>query len=134
MVGFAGETEEEFKQSLKFVKSIGFARAHIFPYSRRSGTLADGFPGQLSGAVKSIRAKQMSIVAKQSEREYILSQKGKEKPVLFEAPEDGFSVGYTEDYIRIKVRTEKSLTGQILPVKLTEPFDDYCIGEIIGDF
>ncbi len=134
MVGFAGETEDEFNESLDFVKSIGFARAHIFPYSRRSGTLADGFPNQQTNAVKSHRAKRMSDVVKESERNYIVSQIGKEKPVLFEAPEKGYAVGYTEDYIRVKIKTERNLTRQILPVKLTEPFDDFCIGEITRDF
>lgn len=134
MVGFAGETEEEFKQSLDFVKSIGFARAHVFPYSRRSGTLADGFPNQLSNTVKSIRAKQMSDLVKKSEQDYISAQKGKEKPVLFEAPEEGFAVGYTDDYIRVKVKTDKNLSKQIYTVKLTESFNNYSIGKIIEDF
>ncbi|MBR3300724.1 MAG: tRNA (N(6)-L-threonylcarbamoyladenosine(37)-C(2))-methylthiotransferase MtaB [Clostridia bacterium] len=134
MVGFSGETDKDFNDSLEFVKKIGFARAHIFPYSRRSGTLADSFGDHILSAVKSQRAKEMSAVVKAGERNYIASLIGKEKPVLFETPEGEFAVGYTEDYIRVKVKTNKNLIGQICPVKLVEGYDDYCIGKLIKDF
>ena len=134
MVGFPGESVEEFNQSLDFVKSINFARAHIFPYSRRAGTLADSFGNQIENAVKNSRAKQMATVTNFSERLFIEKFVGKEKPVLFETPENDYAAGYTENYIRVKVKTDKKLIGKILTVKITEALNDYCLGEIIEDF
>ncbi|MBO4468662.1 MAG: tRNA (N(6)-L-threonylcarbamoyladenosine(37)-C(2))-methylthiotransferase MtaB [Clostridia bacterium] len=131
MVGFSGETVEEFEKSLEFVKKIGFARVHIFPYSRRSGTLADTFTDHVPNAEKARRAKLMSDIAKTGEREYIKNLMGKEKPVLFETPEGEFAVGYTEDYIRVKVKTDKDLIGKIMTVRITDTFDDYCTATVI---
>lgn len=131
MVGFAGETEEEFNQSLAFSKKIGFARAHIFAYSRRSGTVAAGLKNQVSNADKQSRAHQMAEVTKQTEREFLNSQIGNVYPVLFETQENGCAEGYTPNYTRVVVRTEKILTGQILNVLIKTVKDDYCIGELV---
>ncbi len=129
MVGFAGETEEEFTKSLDFVKEIGFARTHIFPYSRRSGTVAAGLSSQLTTAIKTERAKKMADISKLSEKKFIKSELNKIKPVLFETPEEDFAIGYTENYIRVKVKTDCKNIGNIKNVLITECFDDYCIGK-----
>lgn len=131
MVGFAGETEEEFEKSLNFAKKIGFARAHIFAYSRRSGTVAAGLKNQVNNSDKQARAHLMAEVTKQTETEFLNSQIGNTYPVLFEAQENGLAEGYTPNYTRVIVNTKKVLTGQILDVLIKSVNDDYCIGEVI---
>ncbi len=130
MVGFAGETEEEFSQSLAFAKEIGFAKAHIFCYSRRKGTRADTFPHQVENAVKTKRSRILAAVCDESEKNFLLSQVGKVFPVLFETEEDGFILGYTPNYTRVKIPKEAGLCGKIAEVLLTEVIDDYCIGKL----
>ena len=131
MVGFAGETEDEFNNSLDFAKKIGFARAHIFAYSRRSGTVAAGLQAHVSNAEKQARAHIMSHATKQTETEFLKSQIGNVYPVLFETQENAQAEGYTPNYTRVVVNTQTSLTGQISDVLIKSVKDDYCIGEII---
>jgi len=131
MVGFAGETQEEFNKSLDFAKKVGFARAHIFPYSRRSGTVAAALKTQVENFEKTRRAKLMAQATQKSEQEFLLSQIGKIYPVLFETMSDNYAVGYTENYVRVKVPSEKSYQGEILAVKLTQIDNDSIIGEFI---
>ena len=131
MVGFAGESDEEFNQSLAFAKKIGFSRAHIFAYSRRSGTVAAGLKNQVSNSEKQNRAHLMAQITKKTENEFLNSQIGNTYPVLFESQEKSAAEGYTPNYTRVIVNTEKVLTGQILNVLIKTVKDDYCIGEII---
>lgn len=135
MVGFPNETQEDFKQSLEFVKKIGFAKIHIFPYSRRSGTPADKMKNQLTRTEKQERVKQMAIVGNESQKEFLKSQVGKVVSVLFEREnEDDFHHGYTPNYTVVKVpreNNEKSLRKSILYVKIEGYKDDYCIGSIV---
>ncbi len=131
MVGFAGETEEEFEQSLAFAKKIVFARTHIFAYSRRSGTVAAGLKNQVSSTEKQLRAHRMAEITKQTETEFLKSQISNVYPVLFETQANGIAEGYTPNYTRIIVKTEKILTGQIFDVLIKNVEDDYCIGEIV---
>ncbi len=131
MVGFAGETDEEFEKSLKFAKKVGFARAHIFAYSRRAGTVADSMPNQISNAVKSERAKRMASVAKESETKFLNNQIGGVFPVLFETAKDGVIEGYTPNYTRVSVKSDVDLKGQIKNVRLIKATGDSAIGEII---
>ncbi len=131
MVGFSGETDEEFNESLEFVKSIGFARTHIFPYSVRPGTLAEKFGDRITNAEKTERARKMKEIADISEYAFLKKHIGFTLPVLFESPEYGFAVGYTENYIRIKVKSDTSFIGQIKNVKIVDSFLNYCIGEFV---
>lgn len=131
MVGFAGETDDEFNQSLNFAQKIGFARAHIFAYSRRSGTVAAGLKNQVSNTEKQLRSHQMAEITKQTEIEFLKSQIGNVYPVLFENQENGVAEGYTPNYTRVIIDTEKALTGQIYDVLIKSVQDDYCVGELI---
>ena len=131
MVGFAGETDDEFNQSLNFAQKIGFARAHIFAYSRRSGTVAAGLKNQVSNTEKQLRSHQMAEITKQTEIEFLKSQIGNVYPVLFENQQNGVAEGYTPNYTRVIIDTEKALTGQIYDVLIKSVQDDYCIGELI---
>lgn len=131
MVGFAGETEDEFKQSLDFAEKIGFARAHIFAYSRRSGTVAAGLKNQVSNSDKQTRARLMADITKKTETDFLKNQIGNTYPVLFETQNNSSAEGYTPNYTRVIIKTEKVLTGQIRDVLIKSVCDDYCIGELI---
>lgn len=131
MVGFADETEEEFSKSLAFAEKIGFARAHIFAYSRRSGTVAAGLKSQITNAEKQKRAALMADITKKTEIEFLNKQIGNTYPVLFETQENDIAEGYTPNYTRVVVKSGKILTGEIKNVLLQSVKDDYCIGEII---
>lgn len=131
MVGFAGETEEEFEKSLAFACEIGFAKAHIFAYSRRAGTVAYALLNQVSNAEKARRSRLMSETTLKTENEFLSSLVGKVFPVLFETAQDGFAEGYTANYSRVKVQSDKPHTGEILNVKIIKAEKDYCLGEFI---
>ncbi|MBR6502338.1 MAG: tRNA (N(6)-L-threonylcarbamoyladenosine(37)-C(2))-methylthiotransferase MtaB [Clostridia bacterium] len=131
MVGFAGETQEEFDKNLKFAQKIQFARAHIFAYSRRNGTVAAGLKAQVNNAEKQHRAHLMADATKQTEIEFLNTQVGNIYPVLFETQENGLWDGYTPNYTRVVVDTQKTLTGEIHNVLIKSVKDDYCIGELI---
>lgn len=130
MVGFAGETEEEFSQSLAFVKEIGFAKTHVFAYSRRRGTVAYGLPAQITRAEKAERSRRMIETALACEEEFLKGLVGKTEYVLFETAEKGFAEGYTPNYSRVWVKSDEPHTGEILPVKIISAEKECCIGEI----
>ena len=132
MVGFAGETEEDFNASLKFVKSIGFAKVHIFPYSRRKGTVADKAPNQIDPQIKEQRAKIMEQVCDETRREFLKEQVGLCESVLVERLRHGYLEGYTKNYTPVHINSEDtSLCGKIIDVKITKSFDDYCDAELV---
>ena len=131
MVGFAGETEEEFNESLAFAEKCQFARAHIFAYSRRSGTVAAALPDQVENAEKQRRARLMAEATRKNEAAFLKNLCGKTLSVLFETCVGGFFEGYTENYSRVCVKTDKNITGEILKVKITHSDDEKCFGEIV---
>lgn len=130
MVGFPGETEEEFKESLEFAKKVGFANSHIFAYSRRKGTVADKMPNQISNVDKALRSKQMAELTKKSEGQFLESQCERNARVLFETYQEGFVSGYTENYTYVKAKGEEDFCGKILDIKIISAKEDYVIGEI----
>lgn len=132
MVGFAGETEEEFEKSLAFAKKIGFSKTHVFAYSVRKGTRAASFGGQLSRKEKEMRSRRMIEVTDRTREEFYRNRIGKVYEVLFEhtVTEEG-TEGYTKNYIPVFVPSEEPLTGKILPVKITGISGDHCIGELL---
>ncbi len=120
MVGFAGETEEEFAESLAFLREIGFARSHVFAYSRRKGTVADGIPNQVSAEQKAKRASLMGAAAKECEEAFIKTQIGLTSTILFETYKEGVNEGYTENYTRVRLKSPENLSGQLLNLTLTQ--------------
>ena len=130
MVGFAGETKEEFEASVDFAKEIGFAKAHIFAYSRRKGTKADSYPNQIENAVKAKRSQIMISACNDCEKAFLEKQLGLVFPVLFETFDSEYCEGYTPNYTRVRVKADSSVCGNIKDVLLTEVKDDYCIGKI----
>ncbi|NLP26436.1 MAG: tRNA (N(6)-L-threonylcarbamoyladenosine(37)-C(2))-methylthiotransferase MtaB [Clostridiales bacterium] len=135
MVGFPNENEEDFEQSLAFVEKIGFSRIHVFPYSKREGTIAAKHPNQIPDNIKSFRAKKMSYIAEKSMQKFLHSQVGKVYPVLFEKENcTKFHQGYSPNYTLIKIQSkicEKSLRRMIFYVKILKCKNNYCLGDII---
>ena len=132
MVGFAGETEEEFEESVSFVKKIGFAKAHVFPYSQREGTAAAKRPDQIDNSKKSERSRRMIAAAGESRKRFLNDQTGRVEEVLFEQPsDDGLWQGYTKNYTPVKVRSDADLNGIIRQVRLRRVSGDYVLGELI---
>ncbi|MBE6733386.1 MAG: tRNA (N(6)-L-threonylcarbamoyladenosine(37)-C(2))-methylthiotransferase MtaB [Ruminococcaceae bacterium] len=131
MVGFAGETEEEFKESLAFVEKVGFAKSHIFSYSRREGTVAAALKNQVSKKEKLARSKQMIALTEKTEKEFLRSQLHTVSQVLFETEENGYFVGYTPNYTKVFLKSNKNISGEILPVNLKEIKNDGCLGIMV---
>lgn len=132
MTGFPGETDEEFARSLAFAEEIGFAKVHVFAYSRRPGTKANELPCQIENAVKEQRSRQMIAATQKTKLAFFESQLGQTAMVLFEHElEPGHSQGYTENYTPVWVDSSESLHGQLLPVKLTALLDEGCLGIVI---
>ena len=130
IVAFPGETEEEFRQSLDFIKKCGFADMHIFPYSRRPGTPAADMPGQLPNAVKEDRSRRAIAVAEQMSREYRESLIGTTQTALFEDREGEYFTGHTPNYIKVYAQGE-NLHNQIRQVTIREVFKDGVVGTIL---
>lgn len=132
MVGFAGETEEDFKSSMDFVRQTGFAKVHVFPYSRRKGTAADKAPNQVAPNIKEERAKRMGELVAKSRAEFLNTQTGRAEEVLIERLRHGCLEGYTKNYTPVHIFSDNdNLCGQIVNVKITKAEDDFCVGEII---
>jgi len=121
IVGFPGESDEEFGQSCSFCRQAGFANIHVFPYSRRPGTAAAGMSEQIRYEVKQKRNQRMLELSRSSQRRFCEQFLGQTMPVLWEketSPESGIYSGLTGNYIRVFVRGEKSLNNEIIPVRL----------------
>ncbi len=132
MVAFPGETEEEFESSLAFAKEIGFAKVHVFAYSRRPGTVADSMPGQLTNRCKEERSRRMIELTDKSKKAFFRCQEGRTEDVLFERECDkNVWEGYTMNYTPVRAVSTRPVGGEILPVKLLRAEEDWCMGEII---
>ena len=107
LCGFPGETDEEAAETLRFVEKAAFARIHVFPYSRRSGTLADRMPNQVPQAVKNRRAQELIALGNKLEASYAKELIGQDAEVLFEQPAgDGLCEGYTRTYVRVRAQAQ----------------------------
>ena len=103
IAGFPGETEEEHRETLAFMEKVGFSKVHIFPYSRRSGTKADGMSDQLTNAVKSERAKELIEKGRELEMKFLKTYIGSTVSVLIEENEGGKALGCTDTYAKVAV-------------------------------
>jgi threonylcarbamoyladenosine tRNA methylthiotransferase MtaB len=130
MVGFPGETDEEFEASYDFCRRLGFARIHVFSYSRRSGTEAAWLPHQVSDKVKRERSRRMLALAEESNRNFSRRFLGRVMTVLFEQRSGGVWSGLTGNYIKVYAKSSEDLTGKLVPVKLVEVRGDGVWGEL----
>ena len=129
IVGFANETEEEFKETCDFVNKVNFGQVHIFPYSRRKGTTADKlYKSDLDMSVKKKRVDILEDIAGKSRKEYLTSLINKEFNVLTEDEEKDHIVGFTENYIKVYLPKDTK-KNKILKIKLKEIFSDGVKGE-----
>ena len=131
MVGFAGETDEEFAASLAFAKEIAFAKVHVFAYSRRPGTKAYNMGDQLTNAVKEQRSREMIRVTTETQQQFFAAQIGRTESVLFEREiMPGVYEGYSMNYTPIIAASGKDISGRILPVQIESFNDTHCVGKI----
>ena len=132
IVGFPGETEEDFVTTLRFAETCGFAKMHIFPYSKRKGTPAEKMPKQVDEAVKSERAARLAEVDERLHHEMLESMVGKIEEVLFEQPVDAAHMeGLCGPYLRVVVPGTEELSNTIAKVKLTGIVDVWLVGEMV---
>ena len=134
IVGFPGETDEEFAKTYEFLKEIDFYRLHVFKYSPRRGTVAEKMPNQIDGNEKEERSNKLIELSNSTENKHNQSYIGKTVKVLFEEFEDGFFKGHTTNYMMVKVagveEQSDKFVNQILDVKIKENNDE--IRELIG--
>jgi len=130
IVGFPGETEEEFNKTYEFVKKIGFSRIHVFKYSPRKGTPASKMDNQVHGNIKNERSDKLIKLGNELMDNFNSLFIGKVVDVLFEEEKDGFYEGYTTNYIRVKLKSSENIQGKILPVKIVDRKNDFLIGKI----
>ena len=129
IVAFPGETEEEFTESLAFIRKCAFADMHIFPYSRRPGTPADKMPGQHNNATKEARSRAAIALAEEMSRAYREGFVGRTLEVLFEEREGEFYTGHAPNYIKVYARGE-NLHNEIRTVTVLEVYRDGVIGRL----
>lgn len=132
IVGFPGETGEEFKESLSFAKKLNLSEAHVFSYSNRKGTRADKMPNQISKKVKEERNKEMSSLCNDMHQAYVDEHLNKTYSVLFEQEiEKGVFEGHMTNYIKVVAHSDVDICHRILPVHITEHKDGVAYGEIV---
>ena len=129
IVGFCGETEEEFQTTCDFVRKVGFADVHVFPYSPREGTVAYGWQ-DVDGATKTRRAEALGEIKAQLKRAFAQSFAGKTCKVLAERKRAGAWEGYTPQYLRVYFNGPAAV-GEVVKVKINEPYKDGAKGEVI---
>lgn len=133
MVGFPGETDEEFSKTCAFLEKVAFSGAHIFQYSRRRGTPADKLPNQITPSTKAERSKIVKEITDKSKYEFMKKFIGTDKEVLFEQRQGKFFEGKTDNYMNVLVKTENDISGIYKKVHLKSIKNGSFIGEIIEE-
>mgnify|MGYP005909810009 CR=1 FL=1 len=119
IVGFPGETQAEFEESMAFVRKIGFLKVHVFSYSRREGTPAYDMPGQIDEHTKALRSHALQAAADEVRAQVIGAMAGTEAEVLLERQvANGIFTGYTKEYVPVRIRVPGRRTGDIVPAVL----------------
>lgn len=132
MVGFAGETDEEFAASAAFVGSVGFARVHVFTYSVRPGTAAEKRTDHVPEAVRANRYAQMFTIAQSANNAFLRSRVGRTADVLIQKrTSPDYAAGLTPDYTPVRIYGSDAQRHDIIRVRITEAGDGFCIGEAL---
>ena len=135
IVGFPGETEEEFNETYEFLKRIKLTKTHVFKYSPREGTKAATMPNQLDGTVKDKRSKALIELNNKNEGDFTKSIVGRVMDVLIEQPvkgKDDVYEGYTRNYVKVEVKgIEENLKGRIINCKIEEALGDYAVATLV---
>ena len=130
IVGFPGETEEEFNETIETIKKIKFTKLHVFPYSRREGTVADSMDNQIDEKTKHERVKILMNLSIELEKEYMNKFINKEVVFIPEVYKDGYLIGHTGNYLQVKVKENKDLLGKDVEIKLLKVEYPYVIGSV----
>lgn len=130
LAGFVGETEEEFKETLSFINRCKFYEMHVFPYSRRSGTVADSLEGHLDKSVITLRAKEISNLAVKLKEEYINKYINQSVYVLVEAKKKNYWHGHTSNYLDVYFESNDLLENKIVKVKIKSYQNNIIFGEM----
>jgi threonylcarbamoyladenosine tRNA methylthiotransferase MtaB len=122
IVGFPGETQEEFDQTMEFVRRIGFSHIHVFKYSKRAGTKAAVMQNQIPEDIKSLRSDKLIALSNLMEKEYLTQFLGRIEKILFEESLEvegvRYQVGHNERYLKLAVKQEQELSNKLLTVKV----------------
>ena len=130
IVGFPGETEEEFEKTYNYLKKIKLYKMHTFKYSPKKGTVAEKMDGQVEGDIKDIRSEKIIDLSNQNQLEYNKKYIGRKLDVLFEEMDsDGYFKGHTSNYMLVKVKTNKNLKNNILKIEIKDVDGLELIGE-----
>ncbi|MFZ5817705.1 MAG: tRNA (N(6)-L-threonylcarbamoyladenosine(37)-C(2))-methylthiotransferase MtaB [Bacillota bacterium] len=135
IVGFPGETEAEHRESMDFIREMGFSRLHVFPFSARQGTPAATMPDQLPKAVKERRTHEMIDLGRELALDFARQHLGRTLYVLAEEEADageGWLEGYTDNYLRVRLPGGDELKNCLIPVRITEIEEEHCTGEMDG--
>ncbi|MNT10653.1 Threonylcarbamoyladenosine tRNA methylthiotransferase MtaB [compost metagenome] len=127
IVGFPGETTEEFAETEEFLTKIKFYKMHVFKYSPRKGTKAADMPNQIDGNIKEQRSKILIDLSDKNEEEYNREYIGRDVEVLFEEKENNYYKGHTKNYIMVKYETKENLENLLKNVKIKEAKKDHLI-------
>ena len=130
IVGFPGETDEEFEKTYKFLKKIKFYKMHVFKYSPRKGTKAATMPNQIDGNIKEERSHKLIRLSNENEEMFLKNYIGKVINVLFEKEENDYTKGHTSNYMVVNVK-EKNIENKIMKVKVTDKIGLELVGEIM---
>lgn len=128
IVGFPGETEEEFNETIETIKKVEFTKLHVFPYSRRKGTKADEMENQIDERVKKDRVKILMNLSKELEEKYMNKFLNKEVIFIPEVRKGDFLIGHTGNYLQVKFKTNKDLLGTDVKAKIDSIEYPYVIG------
>ena len=131
IVGFPGETDEEFNETYNFLNKIKFYQMHVFKYSPRKGTKAAEMKEQIKPEIKEKRSRELIELSKNNEKEYMESFIGKHEKVLFEQKEGKYIIGHTTNYLKVAVNYKKELENTIQDVEITKLDKEFLIGKLI---
>ena len=123
IVGFPGETNEEFEKTYEFLSKIKFYKMHIFKYSPREGTLAAKMTNQVDGNIKEERSQKLIELSNKNEKEYNEKYIGKSVEVLFEEEKDGLWSGYTKNYVRVFVSSDENLENRLQKIEIKDAYE-----------
>ena len=129
ITGFWGETEQEFLQTKEFVKKVGFAQAHVFPYSEREGTVAAKQKDQIDKALRAQRASELILLCGELTDKYLKNFIGKNVEVLLETQDNEFADGISREHIRVYLKEKQAPLNEIINVKVISVFKDGVLGE-----
>ena len=131
IVGFPGESDEDFMSTYNWIKENHFNQLHVFPYSPRSGTPAAAFKDQINGTIKHERVKTLMNLSQELKTEFASWQIGKELEVLIEERNGQYMTGHASNYLKVNVDLDESSVGKIYKVKIVDQNDDELIGSVI---